>query len=107
MAEKELSKNEVLDTLKHKYTGKRQYNSFIPGFILGVIMAKQIKNALAEPAFASNYKLIYIGPWFTLLNGLVFGSLMHYWNWKRRMMLEHMCYAEDEMEERVLEDYLG
>jgi hypothetical protein len=50
------TKNEVIDTLKNKYTGKRHYNMFIPGFIFGVAMSLRVKTLLAEPSFASkNY----------------------------------------------------
>jgi hypothetical protein len=49
----ELSKNEVIDTLKNKYSGKRNYNTFIPGFLVGVFLARSAKYQLAEPMFSS------------------------------------------------------
>jgi hypothetical protein len=46
-------KNEIIDTLKNKYSGKRYYNTFIPAFIIGAMIARGAKYHLAEPAFAS------------------------------------------------------
>jgi hypothetical protein len=49
----EMSKDEVIDTLKNRYSGNRNYNLFIPGFIIGAMIAKKTKYFLYEPAFAS------------------------------------------------------
>jgi hypothetical protein len=53
----EITKNEIINTLKHRYSGKRNYNLFIPGFLIGTYISMRAKVVLAEPSFASIFVL--------------------------------------------------
>jgi hypothetical protein len=64
-------RKDLIHTLKHNYNAKREYNTFLPGFIIGAFVAIRAKIYLAEPSFAR--------PWTTIFCGLAMGSLFHYW----------------------------
>ena len=64
-------RKDLIHNLKHNFKGDRQYNMFLPGFIIGSFIAIKAKLYLHEPSFAR--------PWATIFMGLAVGSLMHYW----------------------------
>merc|ERR1712170_76842 len=72
---------------------KRSYNLFVPGFLIGVFIHKFSK------MYITNEHLV-ARPWAAIFGGLMCDSLLHYWGWKKRLMIEEMCIKE-ELQERV------
>ena len=64
-------RKDLIYTLKNNYRGSKEYNMFIPGFIVGAFVNIRAKIYLCEPSFAR--------PWATIFWGLAIGSLFHYW----------------------------
>ncbi len=64
-------RKDLIHTLKHNFRAKREYNMFIPGFIIGAFANIRAKIYLSEPSYSR--------PWTTIFMGLVVGSVLHYW----------------------------